>query len=368
MGVPALLNPSVDTFNTWLDATNNLISHAANTSATIQLSQNATPTPTTGNLFLNGTATVLNLVVNGSTDLAGTNVNVSANVYLTGTTLNMTGFLQVAGNIGTSGDLAVTGNGNIGGAFGVTGNTTLSGGLAVVGNTALGNALSVAGTLTVNGATTLNGLATLAVANITGNLTVLGVFTANSLTYLRGNVSTNAAVLLSGPFGWSNGFVVDATLVGGGPHNDVGSVTAGYANCTIIRVDTTAEAYITGLQIDDPTKYRELIFINVGNYDIHWLNDNNGSLDNNRIACPQSEDFTQPAGSAARFIYDAGAPNRWRIISVSSAIPFANTTVPGLVSTGDQTFAGAKSFTNIVNLNAPGGRLVLPVGTDMWAV
>ena len=409
MAVPALLNSSVDTFNTWLAATNNLINHVSNSSTTIQVSQNATPTPTTGNVAVNGTATILNLVVTGSANLSISTLNSSANVYLTGTTLNMTGFLQVTGNIGTSGALLVTGNGSIGGTFRTTGNATFENKLTVNGAAVFSNTVSVAGMLSnwsspwdnliaadgftwatsnvsnyaayfkgakygvrvvvpagetglsVTGNTTLDGFVTFPSGNVTGNLAIGGTST------LLGNVTTNAAVLLSGPFGWSRN-EVDVPMVGAGPHNDLGSVTTGYANCVILRLAPTAQASVSGLHINDPSKHREIIVLNVSAYDILWLHQNTASVANNRVICPASTTFVQTVGSALRFVYDVTATYRWRIVSGSATLSDANTSVPGIVSIGAQTFGGAKSFANTVNLNVSGGRLVLPVGADMWAV
>lgn len=73
MPLPNYVLPT-DIFFTWLDATNNLTSHVSNTSAYILVAQNATPAVTTGNVAIDGTLSLTTLSGIGDNDVLTINV------------------------------------------------------------------------------------------------------------------------------------------------------------------------------------------------------------------------------------------------------------------------------------------------------
>lgn len=398
MALPAFIQ-TTGTFNTWFDATNNVISYLVNSSALLQISQNATPATSTGNAALDGTLSLSSLSVNASTLLTGL-VNVSANITASGTT-NFTGPVTI-----TSTTLGVTGNATFSGSWvnvssgflRVTGNVVFSNVFGVVGATTLSN------TLMVQGAANLASLGVVGGASFANTLTVTGGWAnvtglnVSGLATFLANVSTNASVTLSGPFGWGAGFVLTpSALSGPGPFNDLANNISGFDSTTIYRVASDQATAITGLYVADATKFREVTLVNVGNYDITLRHANSLSVSNNQFYCPANTDAVLVTQGSVVVSYDATS-SKWRIKSGSATFPLANTTTNGAVSfSGSQVFAGAKTFTGNVtlsamvsitgnvsmsnsvslsggatcnstfNLNSGSGRLVLPVGANLYA-
>lgn len=148
MPLPSLLYGD-DTFRTWFDATNNLISHVANTSVYPLLSNSTVTYTANGDLNLNGTLRVVNLIANGQVTFNGEFVNVTArldigqdvtltkNLVLSGATADLVvgGRLFVTGSINAYSTLRVASTANVLGAFWVSGATTLNGTTTLKGNT-----------------------------------------------------------------------------------------------------------------------------------------------------------------------------------------------------------------------------------------
>ena len=187
MPLPSIIQ-TTDSFNTWFDATNNLISHVANTSVYLQVAQNATPSVSTGNVSLNGTATIVNLTtsnvlsVNGNTTINGI-ATFNANVAITGD-VTMSNSLSVTRNLVLSA--------NITGALNITAtqnvnttalNTTT---ISATGNVATGNVIAT-GFITASGTITASGNVTATA----GNMNAVNI-------YATSNVSAGAAGFLTG--------------------------------------------------------------------------------------------------------------------------------------------------------------------------
>ena len=179
MPLPSLVQLA-NTFGQWVTATNNLISHVDNTSVYILVSQNATPRVSTGNVSINGTATIA--------------------------TVNITSALTANSSNGTSGEI-LTSNGA--GAYWapapVSVNTTGgTGSIQFYNGTTIGSSANLVfnGTNIFVGNSTSNGnygQTTLAVSNTTSTTTItpvgltLGTTVVNtSTTVLGGTLSVTA--------------------------------------------------------------------------------------------------------------------------------------------------------------------------------
>jgi len=320
MSLPSVILTSAS-FNTWLDATNNVITHLANTSAFILLSQNATPDVSSGNASVNGVFTISQLVVNSSANLAGTTINASANINFTGQTINVysnaafTGAtLDTSSNVTitgaflnvTAGSVRVGGTANLQGLLNVTGNTTLSG----ANNFLTGQ--TTANTLTIDGLATVN------------TVTASGVATFNSNTVINGRLITNNEIILSGPISAGSGFVYQhpSTLSGSGPWNNLATGNTGISNVVIYRLKIDTAATVTGLAASNTSIYRKVLLVNVGDYDVTLAHETS-STTTNRFLCPANTNYLLPTQAGVWLLYDANASvQRWRILSdTPSVIP-----------------------------------------------
>lgn len=147
MPLPNILSGE-DTFRTWFDATNNLISHVSNTSAYPLLSNSTVTYTSNGDLNLDGTLRVRNLIANGEVTFNGSFVNVAANLNITqdvsltknlvlsgaSAHLSVGASLTVSGFINALSTLRVTSTANVLGSFWVSGASTLNGLTTFKGN------------------------------------------------------------------------------------------------------------------------------------------------------------------------------------------------------------------------------------------
>lgn len=175
MPLPSLVQLA-NTFGQWVNATNNLISHVDNTSVYIIVSQNATPRVSTGNVSINGTATIA--------------------------TVNITSALTANSSNGTSGQI-LTSNGT--GAYwapapasvNTTGGT---GSIQFYNGTTIGSSANLVfnGTSIFVGNSTSNGnygQTTLAVSNTTNTTTITPVGVTIGTTVVNTTVASFGGTL-----------------------------------------------------------------------------------------------------------------------------------------------------------------------------
>lgn len=194
----SLLNTS-DTFNTWFNATNNVISYVANS-----LNFVATTSVTTGNVTLNGSATIYGgLTSNANTYLHGSSAS-DAVLYVTKATgnANVVTIKSSALDI-TSGTTTLYGPGTLS----IQSATTLSAALNATANIAVSNATSntviAPGRIVFNNGNAINATAYSGTANnatfaFGKSESALVVATANNSTFAfgktEGNLNVNSAV------------------------------------------------------------------------------------------------------------------------------------------------------------------------------
>ena len=343
-----------DTFNTWLDATNNVIVHVANTSVYVLVNNTAT-----GNVSVTGQVTTATLLANANVVLGATTIGAATPVFklttnssnsntiaILGTNLTiamtntvMSGtFLSIGQNTTMVGILTVTGNTILSNTLVVTGNTALSNTLVVTGNTVLSNTLAVTGAVTLSSTLGVTGATTL-----TGN----AAFSSNAIF--------SAGVTLGGPVDWKNSFVVNSAsaLSGAG----VASPLAVDANTTVFRLESSvADKVVAGIQQANTSQYRQLVLFNISNYGVYFQHANTAA-NANSVLCPGNTNFHIPTHGTALLYYDANTSvQKWRVISAPISETFvaviANTTANGYVSTTTQSFAGAKTFAAAVTASS----------------
>ena len=361
-----------DTFNTWLDATNNVIVHIANTSVYVLVNNTAT-----GNVSVTGQVTTATLLANANVVLGATTLGAATPVFklttnssnsntiaILGTNLTiamtntvMSGtFLSIGQNTTMVGILTVTGNTILSNTLVVTGNTALSNTLIVTGNTVLSNTLDVTGTSTLTGAATLsNTLAVTGAVTLSSTLGVTGATTLTGNAAFSSNAIFSAGVTLGGPVDWKNSFVVNSAsaLSGAG----VASPLAVDANTTVFRLaSSVADKVVAGIQQANTSQYRQLVLFNISNYGVYFQHANTAA-NANSVLCPGNTNFHIPTHGTALLYYDANTSvQKWRVISAPISETFvaviANTTANGYVSTTTQSFAGAKTFAAAVTASS----------------
>lgn len=365
MSLPPIIQPT-DTFNTWFDATNNLISHVSNTSAYVLVNNTAqgnvsvTGTVTTATLVANGnvvlgglttgcTTPVFKLTTNGVSDTAAiiaSNVSIAAtNTVISGTDLTIAPNTVINGKTTLTGNLAVTLGATFSNTIVVTGNTTFSNTLAVTGNTTFSNTLAVTGnttfsnTLAVTGATTLsNTLGVTGAATLSNTLGVTGATTLSNTLAITGTTTFNAGMVLGGPIEWKSTFIeTDAALTGAG----TAAPLPVQSNTSVYRFSSAVSKSIAGVEQANTAQPRSLILVNVGDTDVFLEHANTGAT-TNAFYCAANTNALLPRQGAAHLYYDTTI-TRWRVIGTS--FPEANTTANGYVTTTTQSFAGAKTFT-----------------------
>lgn len=355
MPLPPIIQP-IDTFNTWFDATNNVISHIGNTSAYIQVAQNATPSVSTGNVALNGIATITQVVATGNVVLGGvsstcatpvfsvvnnatptlnviaTTVGISAvTTEFSGSNLNIASNTQVNGIFTAQANASFTKNVSFSGA-----NTDIGGGrLTVTANAQFAANTNVAGTT----------------FNVTANSVLQGNVIINATSLIVNAATTfNEGLILGGPVSWSNAHIFNTTLTGDG----IQSLVLG-ANVTILRINATGSGnLISSIQAVNTSQYRHLTVFNISPNPIYFQHGNTAASTNS-IYCPGNTDFMIPTQGTAILYYDANnSVQRWRVMSAPIGVdPLATVSASGMVGyNGTQTFGGNKVFQNTVTVTA----------------
>lgn len=421
MPIPAIIQ-TTDTFNTWLDATNNVISEIANTS-TYVLVTNATSANlvSTGNVYVNGAVHTAVLVANANVVLGGTaleggtpilrlttNSSNSNTATLRGTNLTIT----MTNTVWAGTDLTIGPNTLFQGVVTINATATLTKNAAIAGSVLTIHSNTTVNTLSVGADQALTYNVNSTVSQIKTNSTVYttnaanifftgtnltlgpntvtnGTLTTNNNATFGGNVtfSSNAtfnnAMVLGGPLSFGSSFVETATNLSG---SGIAGPLSANANSVIHRVTATdpSSGYtgkiVAGIQQANTTQYRQLVLFNTGAVTLIFQHAN-AAAGANGVLCPANRDFQIPGGGTCMLYYDVSVASgaRWRVISAPIDLD-ANTSVAGYVNTTAQSFAGAKTFTgtltvngavvvaNTVDLNdSNSGRLVLPVGVDKWS-
>ena len=340
MPLPSVVNSS-DDFYTWLNATNSLRNWLADPATTLIING----AQSTGNINLAGVISTTSLNVSSNLTVVG-GINVAANLTHTGlsasfvsgaltansTVLSATGIATAT--FGTT--VNATGSLRVGTSTALIGAAVLSNTISVTGNATFSNTLSVTGAtnvLSVFGVSLgMNALSTLGVAGAVNLASTLGVVGAAALTNtlsVTGNFTTNSAVLLGGPLGFNNVYVVSQGISGGGPFHDIGNVAtlgAGANTYTVFRVTPDATCNVGGMNsgVSNNVHRQVLLFNTASSFDMTFLHESGGSTANNRFLCPTGADFTLPRQASALFFYDP-AVSRWRIIGGGGSGGAANT-------------------------------------------
>lgn len=379
MPLPSTIQ-GTDTFNTWLDATNNLISHVANTNQFVLVNNVAS----VGNVAIDGSVTTGTLVANANVVLGGSsllsttpilrlttnasNINTVA-MFGTNLTIAMTNTVMSGTDLSIGQNTVIQGRVTIGGLTSISANTTLSGFVATTTNTSA-NVVSIGAnvvTVTINTSAswytanavvyTTNAVNTFIVGtNLTlgANTTVTGLLFVNSTTTtFNGNTTFNANVIfntgvsLGGPTEWKSTFIANSVS----PLSGAGEATplAIDPTTTVFRIlSSVANKVISGIQQANTAQYRQLVVFNISDYDVFFQHANSAAGANG-VWCPGNTNFMIPSQGTALLYYDANTSiQRWRVISAPIA-PIANSTVNGYMSISAQTFAGAKTFSAAVN-------------------
>lgn len=209
MPLPAIIQTS-DTFNTWLNATNNLISHVANTSVFLQGQASASPTAVLGNTALSGTFFLSSLVANTNLTVAGTaTMNVAAPTTISGAT-------TISGVVSITNTLTQSGPVNISGALTITSTTTtISGAGTLVSNVAatVANTLTVTRATTLQNTVTMNGAVTMAnTSAVTGAATFGNTIAVTGAATFSGAINAVSTLVVNGAVTLANTMNVAGTL------------------------------------------------------------------------------------------------------------------------------------------------------------
>ena len=350
MSLPAQIQLA-NTFGNWVDATNDIIVTAGNSSHYILVSQNATPTVSTGNISVNGVMTLATLKANGGIGTAGQ--------FLTSNGSTIHWSTVVDANSSTSGLV----------------NTSVQ---TFTGNKTFADNVAVTGSITVN-ALSANGSLGTAGQFLTSNATVaywstLSVVDANSSASGLVNTSTQT---FSGNKTFGNDVGISGNLTVSG--------TTTYINTTNLQIGDNIIALNADLTaITAPTESAGIEI-------------NRGSSANTYFQWNETDDVWQVTTDGTNYgtLIDTRSTTGINASALSTGtVPLArftsaNTTANGIVDTTTQTFAGAKSFTGAttlttsifnantstgmtangkLTLNTTNGRFVLPVGADLWAL
>jgi hypothetical protein len=248
---------------------------------------------------------------------------------------------------------------------------TFGGAGAASVNAASGQDLSL-GTGASNHTTTLgstNGTSTTVVQSGSGGIT------------LGSNTSASARLDITGSLAAKKGSDFSTT----GTSNNVN-----FGDASLVRLTGASAQTITG--IANGRDGYILNVINAGANAATISNNSGSSLAANRIITGSGADFSLTSGNSVQLIYDSGA-SLWRINTSGSGVSAVGTidsqtksadgavivgnslilqtadaSFPGLVSTGTQTWAGAKTFTSLLTgsagLTVTGGAISLTGNTN----
>ena len=400
MPLPAQIQLA-NTFGNWVDATNDIIVTAGNSSHYILVSQNATPTVSTGNISVNGVMTLATLKANGG---IGTNGQ-----FLTsnGSTIHWSTLSVVDANSSTSGLVntsvqTFTGNKTFADNVAVTGSITVNalsanGGLGTAGQFLTSNAtVAYWSTLSVVDAnSSTSGLVNTASQSFTGDKTftgavnasstlgVIGAATLSNTLAVTGDLTLSKGISANGGFGtagqfltsnatvayWSTLSVVDANsstsgLVNTSTQTFSGSKTFGNdvgisGNLTVS--GTTTYINTTNLQIGD-----NIIALNADLTAITaptesaGIEINRGSSANTYFQWNETNDVWQVTTDGTNYgtLIDTRSTTGINASALSTGtVPLArftsaNTTANGIVDTTTQSFAGDKTFTGAVTASS----------------
>jgi len=380
MPLPSLIQTS-ETFNTWFDATNNLISHVSNTSVYVLASQNATPNTTTGNISLNGTMTTASLIANANVSFGGTTL-ASGVLRVTSNSTQGNGAVIVSGNtfdvsmtnvVFSGTDVSIAPNTifqgttvTINSTAVLTKNTSISSPLFVANSNASVNTITVAATnvlaILVNSTVaTFSTNSTTFTANATNSFFTGTNLTISPNTVIEGKLTVNSqvivnnALVINGNTTLGGTLQINADFVGNASANLSGVGTIGAAlsvgaTDVIFRVASdVANKVVSGIAQANTTQYRHLVVFNVGTQTILFEHANT-TVGANAVLCPANTNAPIYSGGTCLLYYDANTSiQKWRVIA--SHAPDANSTVRGLVNTSTQTFAGDKTFQNAASFS-----------------
>ena len=367
MPLPLTLLATTDTFRAWFQLTDNIVS------------------------LLNSSVVGDNVVAYGVFTI-GANSNTSFSVA-NNFTVNASAVGFKNANVSVSSNVAVTSNANV---FNMAANnfivqplqgTIFNSNVTVNAAATFLSPISTNSSVTVNGATALTGTLTVnGAANFTG-----GSFALRQLTFLS-NESV-AANTLNNP-----------------QYNDFNPT--GIANCQVLNLTPNIDAVVTG--IIAPTTVAangaQLLYVQnlSGTYKVTLVSANTSSSANNRIKTPGDLPFEILPGAAATLIW-TWTNKEWRTLSSATAVgpqTFANTTINGTLTvtgntvlantyltnlnangtstfydlaathtaslantniSGNTSLGANTTYSSVFKYNGAGARLVVPVGTGLWA-
>ena len=242
MPLPAQIQLA-NTFGNWVDATNDIIVTAGNSSHYILVSQNATPTVSTGNISVNGVMTLATLKANGGigTDgqfltsngskihwstLSVVDANSSTSGLVNTSVQTFTGNKTFADNVAVTGSItvnALSANGGLGTAgqfLTSNGSTTHWSTLTVVDANSSASGLVNTAAQTFTGAKTFSSamvasstLGATGAATFSNILGVTGATTLSNTLAVTGDITLSKGISANGGFGTAGQFLTSNATV-----------------------------------------------------------------------------------------------------------------------------------------------------------
>ena len=408
MSLPAQIQLA-NTFGNWVDATNDIIVTVGNSSHYILVSQNATPTVSTGNISVNGVMTLATLKANGGIGTAGqfltsngstihwstvVDANSSTSGLVNTSVQTFTGNKTFADNVAVTGSItvnALSANGGLGtaGQF-LTSNATVAywSTLSVVdanssasglvntstqtfsGNKTFGNDVGISGNLTVSGTTTYINTTNLQIGDniiaLNADLTAITAPTesagieinrgSSANTYFQWNETDDVWQVTTD--GTNYGTLIDTRSTTGINASALSTGTVPLARFTSANttangiVDTTTQSFAGDKTFTGAVTASSTLGVTGAATLSNTLAVTGAATLSNTLAVTGNLTLSKGIsanggfGTAGQFLTSNATVAYWSTLSVVDA----NSTTSGLVNTAAQTFTGAKSFTGATTL------------------
>jgi hypothetical protein len=255
--------------------------------------------------------------------------------------------------------------------------TTASYTLDVAGDINTSANVRTGGTIRINNSGNLTNIGTITLSgSISGGTTVTG---SGNFNTTGGSIQTNSTTRIDNSGNLTN--INDADLAGsfatkkGTDYSTTGtSNNVNFGDVSLVRLTGASAQTITG--VANGRDGYNLFIVNAGSNAATISNNSGSSSAANRITTGTGADYSLPVGAGIELIYDSVA-SLWRMAATGTGVngigtidsqtksadgavvvgsnlvlQTADASFPGLVSTGVQTFAGAKTFTALLTGSA----------------